>query len=214
MEPKFFATREELRAWFEDHGEVEKELWIGYYKRGSGRTSVPYQEVVFEALCFGWIDGQVRRIDAQSYANRYTPRGPKSPWSLINVGHVERLIREGRMRPPGQRAFDARLPHRTGIYAYEQARRTPETLDATARAQFRAAGAAFGFFRQQPPGYRRTMEGWVMAARQPETRTRRLAALIEASRAQRRVDPLRPYSRTLPAPARRVPRTKRRSPRR
>lgn len=208
MKPRFFATRGELRDWFDANGDREKELWISYYKRGSGGTSVAYQEAVLEALCFGWIDGQIRRIDETSYTNRYTPRGPKSTWSLVNVAHAERLIREGRMRPAGLRAFEARHPSRTGIYAYEQPPRARVSLDASTRAEFRASAEAFAFFEGQPPGYRRTMEEWIMSARQPATRSRRLAALVAASGGHRRVDPMRPYEATLPAPdpaARRAP---------
>jgi uncharacterized protein YdeI (YjbR/CyaY-like superfamily) len=203
MKPRFFATREQLRAWFETHGSTEAELWIAYYKRGSDRTSVSYAEAVLEALCFGWIDGQVRRIDDVSYMNRYTPRGPKSTWSLANVANVRQLIDEGRMRPAGMRAFEARSASRTGVYAYERPPTAPISLDRDARSRFRENGGAWAFFREQPSGYQRGMERWITEARRPETRERRLLAVIAASAAHRRVDPLRPYRATVEPPTQR-----------
>jgi uncharacterized protein YdeI (YjbR/CyaY-like superfamily) len=205
MDPRFFATRDELRAWFEEHHAEAKELWIAYYKRGSGRTGVSYPEAVLEALCFGWIDGQVRRIDEHSYTNRFTPRGAKSTWSLVNVELAARLIREGRMRPAGRAAFEARAPERTGVYRYETGPPADVPLDPTTRREFRRHAAAFAFFSAQPPGYRREMERWIMVARRSPTRARRLAAVIVASGAGRRVDPVHPYA----APSKRSPPRKR-----
>lgn len=101
----FFASRESLRDWFERHHARASELWVGYYKRGSGRTAVTYLEAVEEALCFGWIDGRLRSLDGDSYAHRYTPRGPKSRWSATNVARARALERAGRMRPAGRAAF-------------------------------------------------------------------------------------------------------------
>ncbi|MCI4339771.1 MAG: YdeI/OmpD-associated family protein [Thermoplasmata archaeon] len=193
MRPKFFEGPEELRRWFEAYGTTESELWIGYYKKDTGRAGLTYAQAVDESLCFGWIDGQVRRIDAVSYTNRFTPRRPQSIWSLRNVRRVGELQRAGRMRPAGLRAFRARTPERTGVYEFERRAVTPARLDELSRRVFAADRPAFAFFEAQPPGYRRNFVRWIMAARRPETRERRLQAVIAASRAGRRVDPLRPY---------------------
>ena len=192
--PRFFRTPDELRRWFEENGTTATEVWIAYYKRGTGRGGVTYPEAVEEALCFGWIDGQVRSLDALSYCNRFTPRRPHSIWSQQNVRRVRELERLGRMRPPGRRAFRARSPERTGIYSFEQGPRAEPALDAAARARFRADAAASRFFEGQPPGYRRQMIEWIMLARRPETRSRRLDAVLRMSAAGRRVDPLHPYA--------------------
>lgn len=101
IKPRFFKTVSDLRNWFIDEGESSKEIWIGFYKKGSGKTSVSYAEAVDQALCFGWIDGIRKRIDELSYTNRFTPRRPKSNWSKINMGHVERLTKAGHMMSPG-----------------------------------------------------------------------------------------------------------------
>jgi uncharacterized protein YdeI (YjbR/CyaY-like superfamily) len=91
MKPTFFATRRELRAWLDEHHDTATELWVGLYKKGSGRPSVTWSEVVDEALCFGWIDGIRRGIDDQSYMNRITPRKPNSNWSEVNIRRVQEL---------------------------------------------------------------------------------------------------------------------------
>jgi uncharacterized protein YdeI (YjbR/CyaY-like superfamily) len=98
MKPTFFATPAMLRSWFEKHHNSAEELWVGFYKRGSGRQSITWRESVDEALCFGWIDGVRKSIDDLSYMNRFTPRKPTSTWSALNLGRAKELIANGRMR--------------------------------------------------------------------------------------------------------------------
>jgi hypothetical protein len=105
---RFFRRREQLRVWFEEHHSTAKEIWIGYYKRGVVKRGVTYAEAVEEALCFGWIDGQVRSIDESSYANRYSPRRPGSRWTQTNLQKAEELIRSGRMHPAGLEIYRQR----------------------------------------------------------------------------------------------------------
>jgi len=106
MEPRFFATPAELRAWFAEHHASERELWVGFHRRASGRPSISWAEAVDEALCVGWIDSLGRKVDDTSYKVRFTPRRPRSNWSLRNVERVARLTEEGRMQPAGQEAFE------------------------------------------------------------------------------------------------------------
>src|SRR5215208_3835284 len=120
MEPIFFPTPADFRAWLEQHHEREKELFVGFYKKGSGKPSITWPEYVDEALCFGWIDGVRKRIDDESYVIRFSPRKPESIWSGVNIRNVERLSKEKRMQPAGIKAFAARKEYRSGIYAYEQ----------------------------------------------------------------------------------------------
>jgi uncharacterized protein YdeI (YjbR/CyaY-like superfamily) len=186
MEPVFFATRDELRAWLERHHADRDELWVGLYKKGSGKPSVTWPEVVDEALCFGWIDGVRRSLGPDSYANRLTPRRPRSNWSAINVKRVGELIEEGRMTPAGMAAFEARTPERTGVYSYER----NVALEPEQEERFRAAADAWEWFQARPPSYRRAALHWVTSAKRAETRERRLTALIEDSAAQRPIKPL------------------------
>jgi uncharacterized protein YdeI (YjbR/CyaY-like superfamily) len=186
---RFFATTDDLRAWFEEHHDRASELWIGYYRQGTGKPGVTYPEAVLEALCFGWIDGQVRSLDAVSYTNRYSPRRPASRWSAINRRQARMLISAGRMHTAGRAAFE-RGRGRPAIRATPGPVMRP--LDVASRRTFQTKPAAWKFFRDQPPGYRRLASSWVMSAVRPETRMRRLGILIRACGARRRVDLLSP----------------------
>ncbi len=178
MTPKFFKTTDALRAWFAKYGATKSELWIGYYKKASGKGGVVYQQALDEALCVGWIDGVIRSIDDTCYMQRWTPRKPKSNWSNVNVRKVQALIAAGRMTPAGLAAFAQRVPERTGVYTFENP--TPEFAPAFLR-RFKANKAAWQFWSAQPPGYRRAVTGYVMNAKQEATRERRLAIVIERS---------------------------------
>src|SRR5262245_32664032 len=116
----FFATPGEFRDWFEANHDKVDELLVGFYKRGSGKTSITWPESVDEALCYGWIDGVRRNRDEESYTIRFTPRRARSTWSKVNIAKVGELEREGRMREPGRRAFEARAGERSGVYSFEQ----------------------------------------------------------------------------------------------
>jgi uncharacterized protein YdeI (YjbR/CyaY-like superfamily) len=187
---RFFRDREELRTWFvENHGQAS-ELWIGYYKKGVSRRGVNYPEAVEEALCFGWIDGQVRSLDERSYANRYTPRAPSSRWSVTNLAKAKELAAAGRMHPAGLAALAARGEPRRASYLFEQGE---NAWPAELEQQFRSQRVAWSFFSRQPPGYRKLWTRWVVGARRPETQRRRLEVLISASARSRRMDPLRPF---------------------
>jgi uncharacterized protein YdeI (YjbR/CyaY-like superfamily) len=179
MQPTFFATPAEFRAWLEANHDSSQELWVGYYKKGAGKPSLTWQESVDEALCFGWIDGVRRRIDDHSYANRFTPRRPRSNWSAVNVSRVEELTRLGRMRRAGLKAFAARTAERTGVYSFE--RPGAVELGEAFERQFRANDAAWEFFQSQAAWYRRTATWWVISAKREETRQKRLATLIDDS---------------------------------
>jgi uncharacterized protein YdeI (YjbR/CyaY-like superfamily) len=188
-EPRFFARPEEFRAWLERHHESASELLVGFHRKGTGRPSLTWPQAVDEALCFGWIDGVRRRVDAERYSIRFTPRRARSIWSDVNVARVAELTAQGRMRPSGVRAFEAREARRTGVYSHERTQDARLTPDEERR--FRADGAAWDFFQSQPPGYRRTALHLVVSAKRPETRERRLAQLIEDSARGLRIKQLR-----------------------
>ena len=184
---RFFATTSDLRDWFDANHATVDELWLGYHKKGSGRPSVTWTEAVDEALCVGWIDGVRQRIDDTNHAQRFTPRRTGSTWSAINVAKVATLTAHGRMRPAGIRAFEARTAANTGIYSYE---RPVTALTDDELARFRAEPAAWTDWEARPASYRKAALHWVTSAKQAATRERRLAALIEDSKAGRVVKPL------------------------
>ena len=186
--PRFFTKPELFRAWLEKHHEDTNELWVGFRKKGSGKTSITWPQAVDEALCFGWIDGVRKKLDDESYVNRFTPRTATSHWSLKNVRRVGELAADGRMHPAGTKAFERRSEHRTGLASYE---RTAEpTLDASLEKRFRADAAAWRWFGSQAAWYRRAAIHWVVSAKKEETRLRRLETLIASSKRGRPVPPL------------------------
>jgi len=175
----FFATPPDFRAWLEKNHASEPELFVGFYKRDSGKPSITWPESVDVALCYGWIDGVRNSIDAVSYRIRFTPRKPTSTWSAINVKRVAELTKLDQMHPAGVKAFAARKGDKTGIYAYEQ--RKTAKLPRGYEKQFRANHKAWEFFQAQPAWYRRTATYRVISAKQEETRQRRLTQLIADS---------------------------------
>ena len=188
MEPTFFATPSDLRQWFEANHDTAKELLVGYYKKGSGKPSITWEESVDQALCFGWIDGIRRGVDEASYTIRFTPRKPDSVWSAKNIASVERLSQLGLMQPVGLKVFSQRKKDKSGIYSFEQG---DLKLDNTEEQELRANAQAWEFFQKQPSSYKKAVIWWVISAKKPETRTKRLATLIKDSENGRRIAQLR-----------------------
>ena len=177
MKPRFFRSASEFRQWLERRHDGATELWVGFYKKASGKRGITYAEAVDQALCFGWIDGIKKRVDEHGYTHRFSPRQSKSVWSLINTRRAEALKRIGMMHPAGLAAFEKRDPARSG-YSSET---PPVSLPPPLARQFKANRQAWLFFEAQPPGYRRIAISWVVSAKQDATRERRLALLVHAS---------------------------------
>ena len=177
--PRFFETPAKFRAWLRKHGASEKELIVGFYKRGTGLPSMTWQESVDEALCMGWIDGIRTRIDDQSYKIRFSPRRPTSMWSAINIERVRVLQGEGRMTRAGLDVFARRSEEKSRTYAYEQAKRAE--FEPALESKFRKHKKAWKFFQAQAPSYRHMAAWYVTSAKRPETRQTRLAKVIALS---------------------------------
>ena len=181
MKPRtvtFFQLPSDLRKWFEKNHATAPELWVGFYKKGSGKASITWPESVDEALCFGWIDGIRKSVNEVSYKIRFTPRRRGSIWSAVNIKRATALTDERRMRPTGVKAFAARRENKSGIYAYEQ--RHAE-LEEPYNGMLKKNKAAWDFFQAQPPSYRKTLGWWIVSAKKEETRLKRLEKLIEES---------------------------------
>jgi uncharacterized protein YdeI (YjbR/CyaY-like superfamily) len=175
MDPTFFETPADFRAWLAENHATAEFLWVGFYKKGLGRRNLTWPESVDEALCYGWIDGVRKGIDAKSYMIRFTRRKPGSVWSSVNVSRVQALIELDRMQPAGLAAFQARKENRSGIYSHEQ--RDVE-LPEPYQGILRENGAAWGFFQTQPASYRKAAYWWVVSAKKEDTRRKRLDSLI------------------------------------
>jgi uncharacterized protein YdeI (YjbR/CyaY-like superfamily) len=193
-----FSSPQEFRHWLAKNHAAETELLVGFYKTKSQKKGATYAQTLDEALCYGWIDGVRRSLDSESYMIRFTPRKPKSIWSLVNIRHVERLQKAGKMTEPGLKAFALRESQRTGIYSFEQKR---PGLSARFRKLFRASAPAWKFFTSQAPWYQRTAGYWVSSAKHEETRMRRLGKLMEVSANARRLDHLTPKAARNPKAA-------------
>lgn len=186
--PTFFTTPADFRRWLAKHHDSQDMLWVGFYKKGTGRPTITWPESVDEALCFGWIDGIRRSLDEEAYTIRFTPRRPRSHWSRVNLERVTALIEEGRMKAAGMAAYEARDPENSGRYSYERAR---ARLSAEQERELRRDAKAWAFWKAQPPGYRKQATMWVVSAKRDETRARRLATLIQDSAAGLRIKQLR-----------------------
>lgn len=186
-DPIAFATPRELRAWFAKHAATEKELWIKYYKVRAAKTSVRYQEALDEALCVGWIDGQVRSIDDESYMQRWTPRRKGSSWSAVNIAKAVALIATGRMKKGGLVAFEARDKDAGMRDSFEN---PPQELPPELEKELRKDKAAWSFWKTQPPSYRKAATWIVVSAKRADTRERRMRLLIERSARGERIPQL------------------------
>jgi uncharacterized protein YdeI (YjbR/CyaY-like superfamily) len=186
--PIFFAGPAAFRAWLAEHHGTESVLWVGFWKKATGKPSLTWTESVEAALSYGWIDGLRKSIDEEAYRIRFTPRRPGSHWSRKNVASYRKLEAEGRIEAAGRAAWEARNPENTARASYERER---AELSEDFRARLDANADAAAWFAAQPSGYRRTVTHWVMSAKRPETRERRMDQLIEDSAAGLRIKPLR-----------------------
>ena len=171
----FFRDAAEFGRWLERYHDTETELWMGLYKKHVPDRGLTWPQAVREALCWGWIDSVMQRIDHDSVRQRWTPRKPGSVWSSVNIAAVAELTAAGRMRPPGLAAFERRREDRSGIYAYET--RVLE-LDPPYAAALAADPAAAAFWAETTASYRKVAVNWVMTAKQQKTRDARAAQLV------------------------------------
>ena len=184
MKPEFFQTPADFGTWLEKNHATATELWVGFYKKDSGKPSITWPESVDQALCFGWIDGIRKGVDERSYQIRFTPRRRGSIWSAINIKRAKELVRQKQMRPTGLKAFAARIENKSGIYSYEQ--RSTELKQSYAKL-LKKNKAASNFLKKQPPSYRKMIGWWIISAKKEETRMARLAKLISESAKEKRL---------------------------
>lgn len=183
MKATFFKNPAEFRKWLTKNHNTCTELIVGYYKVGSGKPSINWSQSVDEALCFGWIDGIRRSIDNESYCIRFTPRRNNSIWSAVNIKKVAELTKLGLMKPGGLQAFSLRKENKSQIYSYDKA---PATLDKAYEKTFRKNRAAWKFFTEQSPSYKKTVIHWIMSAKQEKTRLSRLKKAIKSTAQQKK----------------------------
>jgi len=176
----FFASPAEMEAWLGAHGESSDGIWVKFAKKDSGIRSVVYAEAVEIALCHGWIDGQARRLDDRHYLQRFTPRRPRSTWSMINRDKAERLIAEGRMRPAGLREVERARDDGRWDEAYDSP--TSATVPDDFQQALDAEPQARAFFESLGATKRYSFLYRIADAKRPETRAKRIAQYVELLR--------------------------------
>jgi uncharacterized protein YdeI (YjbR/CyaY-like superfamily) len=179
----FFENQGVFRAWLEQNHMSAIELWVGFHKTHTGLPSITWPQSVDEALCFGWIDGLRKSLGESSYMIRFTPRKSTSKWSAVNLRRIDELMAEGRVMSAGLEVWGLRRVEDAG-YTYEG---LAVPLGEVEEAEFRANQQAWAYFRSQSPSYQRLTCGWVMRAKRPETKAKRLKTLIEDSAASRKL---------------------------
>jgi uncharacterized protein YdeI (YjbR/CyaY-like superfamily) len=185
--PRLFRTRQTWRAWLLRNHARSAGLWLAYYKKSSGKTSVTYEEALQEALCFGWIDSTVRRVDEERYAQKYTPRNDRSVWSASNKARIGELTARGLLAPSGLAKVEAAKRNGSwerleGVDRIGHGAEPPRDLLG---ALDREPGARAAFDRC-PPSHRKLWAYWVLSAKKPETRARRVAETVKRLLAGRR----------------------------
>ena len=171
----YAANRSEWRAWLEQNHATEQEVWLVYYKKGAGKPSATYMESLEEALCFGWIDSIIQKIDEEKYARKFNPRRAGSKWSELNKHLVAKLVKEGRMTEAGFASVDFKLPDPDAT----RPKRAPLPLPEWLKTGRKTSSSAWENFNRLPPSHQRNYIGWISDAKKEETRQRRIQEAIE-----------------------------------
>lgn len=174
----YVSNRNDWRRWLSEHYDSEEEIWLIYYKRHTCKPRIQYDEAVEEALCFGWIDSIIRRIDENTYCQRFTPRRKGSKWSTSNIKRIEFLLERGRMTEAGM------IPYREAIENPQLLLDDPPSPDMVSPpddllSALKGKGRAHGLFMGFSPSYRKNAILWIEAAKKPETRARRIKEVVE-----------------------------------
>ena len=176
QEPIYFRDRNAWRKWLERNHGRKSEIWILAFKRHVGKRSVSYEEALEEAICYGWIDSRMRRIDDERHTWRFVPRRPDSIWSLGNRGRAERLIREGRMTPAGLETIKA--ARKSGKWAMAYAPSRPPRMPKDLKEALMQNTKAWTNFQAFAKSYRTTYLYWIASAKRDETRRKRIQEVV------------------------------------
>jgi len=171
------TNRDDWRAWLRKNHDTEKEVWLIHYKRHTGKPRIPYDDAVEEALCFGWIDSLVKKIDDEKFARKFTPRKDKSKWSEANKKRATKMIKEGKMKKAGlAKIREAR--NNGEWFRTAPVKKEPE-IPAYIRKAFAANEKALDNFNNLANSYKRQLVGWITSAKKEETRKRRLTEAVQ-----------------------------------
>lgn len=174
MRTLHMRTLDQWRDWLAKHHASESEVWLIFHKRHTGVALIDYKDALDEALCFGWVDSLVKRLDDRRYARKFTPRRPDSRWSAVNRKRYAELKAEGRLKPPGIK----RPPTNRGYGPRPPRLAMPSKLPAYIEAALRNHPAALRHFEALAPSHRRRYFAWIESAKREETKLRRLEEAI------------------------------------
>lgn len=175
----YVKNRVEWRKWLEANHSMVEGIWLIYYKKPSWKPRIPYNEAVEEALCFGWIDGKIKRVNDEYYMQWFTPRRPGSRWSKLNINRAQKLINEVRMRPAGLVAYKETTMRPELIYDIKSVNNllVPDDLMEALKNNI----AAYNNFTNFTPASRKLYLLWLTSAKRAETRQSRIKMIVERS---------------------------------
>ncbi|MGB9180539.1 MAG: YdeI/OmpD-associated family protein [Pyrinomonadaceae bacterium] len=174
----YVTNRDEWRAWLAENHRTEKEIWLIYYKKHTRKPTIPYDDAVEEALCFGWIDGLEKRVDEERYAQRFTPRKARSNWSESNRRRVKKLIEQGKMTEAGLATINKEILDTEEACVAEQKKKAT-ALPQYLKKALMTNKAAWENFKRLAPSHQRNYVRWITAAKKEETRQRRMQEAIQ-----------------------------------
>ena len=176
----YVTNRDDWRAWLKKNHSSQREVWLIYYKKHTGKPRIPYDDAVEEALCFGWIDSTVRRIDEEKYAQKFTPRNEKSNWSDLNRKRARKMIKAGRMTGVGLAKFN-NAGKEIKSKTQDAPRKKRLIIPPDLKNALSANKKAMENFNNFAPSYRRLYIGWITAPKRKETRERRINQTVKWS---------------------------------
>jgi uncharacterized protein YdeI (YjbR/CyaY-like superfamily) len=175
----YFATQVEWRRWLEENHSNSDGIWLIYYKKQSGKPRIPYNDAVDEALCFGWIDGKIMRVNDDYYKQWFTPRRKGSKWSKLNIQKAQRLISEGLMMEPGLKAYKEAVKFPDRIYDSQPKKKL--IIPADLLEELKMNGKAWDNFISFPESAQQLYLRWLDSAKRSETRLRRINKIVDQS---------------------------------
>jgi uncharacterized protein YdeI (YjbR/CyaY-like superfamily) len=175
----FFENREDWRSWLEKNHDKETEVWLVHYKKSPGKRGMTLEESVEEAICFGWIDGKLRKMDDERFVLRFSPRKAKSVWSKINKERAERLTESGRMTDAGLAKIEE--AKKSGFWNLAYTNKIKEAMPSDLKKALMKDKRAWENFQRFANSYRNMYIDWVNAAKTDETRRRRIKKTVEQS---------------------------------
>jgi uncharacterized protein YdeI (YjbR/CyaY-like superfamily) len=174
----YVTRREDWRAWLEQHHATESDIWLVFYRKETGQPSLPYDDAIEEALCFGWIDGIAKKVDAERHTLRFTPRKNTTNWSHPNKKRLHRLLQEGKMTPAGLARVDPAVLKEMENFNPDSEPEEPPLPDGLLEA-LQTQPPALANFENMAPSYRRQFIGWISQAKREETRQKRIEKSVE-----------------------------------